>query len=184
MGRSPDNFYRWAALDQLSSVHDKRLVGEIACGSDVMSDIEHGEVALAPQLIKQRQYAQADRHVQHGHRLVRQEHRRLRRQCSGNRHTLALSTGQLMGVLLGISVTRRQANLLEELRHTGLGVQVVPELVPVDAQRAFQMVTDRVTAVQRTKGVLKYKLHFRRVLSQQAAPAEWAGMPGHDNIIV
>ena len=59
-----------------------------------MRDVEDREMHVVSQRRQQVEHAQADRHVEHGHRFVGDQHLRLHRQRAGDRHALPLPAGQ------------------------------------------------------------------------------------------
>ena len=100
------------------------------------------------------EHFQPDRHVEHGHRLVRQQHLGLGRQRAGERDPLPLPAGQLVRVLADEVVGRGEPHLGEQagdlrphLRRRGLAL--------VQPDRALQVIAHGVHRVERGERVLE-----------------------------
>ena len=79
----------------------------------IVGDIEHGQVPVPLEPVKQVEDLQPDRHVEHGDRLVGEQDVRVGGQGPGDGHPLALATGQLMRMLAGHFLGRRQVHRAE-----------------------------------------------------------------------
>src|SRR6185437_167027 len=86
------------ALDDLAAVHHQHLVGEVAGRGDVVRDVEQRQCKPGAQVIEQVEHLQPDGDVEHGYRLVGQQHGRLRGQGPGEGNPLALAAGQLVRI--------------------------------------------------------------------------------------
>lgn len=100
MFRPLDDFIAWPGFDRPAHVHHQRVFGEVPCAGNVVCDEQGRQPLLVFQ--QQIQHVQADRHVQHGNRLVGQQDVRLDRQRTSDSDTLALSAASrgAAGVLL------------------------------------------------------------------------------------
>ena len=122
-----------SALDDVARVHDQHLVGEVPGRRDVVGDVEQREPEVAPQLVEQAQHLQPDRDVEHGNRLVGQQHGGPRRQRPGEGDPLPLSAGQLVRVLAEVLPGRRQVHPLKQIAdlgrdlRLGMGALVQPD---------------------------------------------------------
>ena len=76
-----------------------------------------GERPAALEVQEQVHDRKADRHVEHGRRLVGEDEAGLGRQRPGDADTLALAAGKLMGVATQEINSRHQADLVEQLFH-------------------------------------------------------------------
>jgi hypothetical protein len=84
--------------------HDREVVG----------DDQVGQPQALLELAEQVEHLRLDRHVERGHRLVRDHQRRLEGDCACDTDALALAAGELVGVAAG--GVARQADQLEQLR--------------------------------------------------------------------
>ena len=130
----------------LPRVHHEHLIGDVPRTGNIVRDVEERNVLSPLQIEHQIQDSHANRDVQHGDRLVRQQDIRLDGERSSNTHPLPLSTGQLMGIFAGIFVSRHQSHGGEELshalRHFAPGHDLMQE------QWTSQMVPDPFHGVQ------------------------------------
>ena len=86
------------AVDNLPGVQNEDLIGDVAGRGDVVGDVEHCQVETFAQLSEQAEDLQADGHVQHRHRLVREQHAGLDSQGTGDGDPLTLPAGKLVRV--------------------------------------------------------------------------------------
>src|SRR6516165_10034217 len=156
-----------APLDDLPGVHDQHLVGEVACGRDVVGDVEQGELEAAAQVVEQAQHLQPDRDVQHRHRLVGEQDARPGGQRPGERDALPLTTGQLVRELMQELLGRGEAHLLQQGGDLAGGL--VSALALVQLHRPFQVVPHGVHRVQRRERILEDQLHLALVLPEGPA---------------
>ena len=147
-----------AALDDPAGVHHQRLVGEVARRGDVVGDVEHGQVQAFLQVPQQVQHAQADRDVEHRHRLVGEQRLGVGGQRAGDRDPLALAAGELVRVLLQVQRRGRQLHAAQQL-----GQRLLAGVPAVDLQGAGQVVAHGVHRVQRGERVLEDQLDPARV---------------------
>ena len=130
---------------------------------------------LALQVEHEVEYLRLDRHVERGHRLVRDDQRRPQHQRPGQAEALALPPGELVRVALGRH--GRQAHLVEQR------ADPPPLLGPVsfalDDERLAQDRADPHPRVHGRIGVLEHQLHLARLAPplpvrqrRQVPPAE------------
>ena len=72
-------------------VHDDHAVGEILDDSEVMGDVEHGDVVLAGKPAHGRKDSCLSRDIQAGRRLIKDHTCGLARECHGDAHPLSLT---------------------------------------------------------------------------------------------
>ena len=145
-----------ALLDDAAEVHHRDPVGEPRGGREVVRDHQDRE-ALALERVEQRQDAGAHRHVEHRHRLVRDEQHRLENECGGDRHALPLAAGELVRIPVEEELRRRQLDPLERLAHAllALGLRAAE---PVDRERLLDRLPDPEPRVERLVGILIHHL--------------------------
>ena len=85
-------------LHHVARVHDDHPVGDVAGTRDVVGDVEERDTLLLPQVRHQVEQTDADRDVQHRHRLVGEDHLGPVGQGLREADALALSAGELIGV--------------------------------------------------------------------------------------
>ena len=106
-------------LNHLTSIHDQRLLGEVAGAGEIMRDEEQCHVLFFFETQQQIQHIQSDGYVQHGDRLVGEENRRLCCQRAGNCDALTLAATKLVRKLLHELLGRGQVHSFEQ-RHDEL----------------------------------------------------------------
>src|SRR6202034_2403061 len=84
------------ALDDLPAVHHQHLVREVTGGRDVVRDVEQRQGEPGAQIVEKIEHLQADGDVEHGYRLVGQQHRRLGGEGPGEGDPLPPAAGQLL----------------------------------------------------------------------------------------
>src|SRR5579875_660583 len=164
------------ALDHLTRVHHQRLLSEVARTGDVVRDKEQGQTFLIFQAQHQVENVQADRHIEHRHRLVGQQHLRASRQGARDSHTLALPTTELMGILLNKLLGGTQADAIEQSQHLLRHLSVSMRMT-VNAQRTAELITDIMHRVQGREGVLKDQLHMTAVCTQSSPMLQLDRLP-------
>jgi hypothetical protein len=130
--RVQDDLVARPALDDFAFVHDHDVRREVPGRGQVMGDVEHPELSLVLELVQEVQDLQANRHVQHRHRLVGEEDVGIGSERPGDSHPLALSARQLVGPFGCHVVGRDEIDRLQQGPHrcAGLGARAV------DLQRA------------------------------------------------
>ena len=149
-------------LDDLARVHHEDLVGDVARCRQVVRDVEEREVALLFQLQHQVEDPDANRDVEHARRLVGEHDLGLDGQRARDCDALALSAGELVRVLRGDLVGRRQADGPQQL------VDALVELRRAARSRGaaaagLEMVADRLDRIERAERILEDDLHLRAV---------------------
>ena len=107
-----------ADLDDLAQVHDGHPVGDVPDHRQVMRDEEEGDAQLLLQVVEKVDDTRLDRHVERRDRLVQHEQLGLEHERPGDADTLALATGELVRVAVG--VVRLEPDQLEHLGHAPL----------------------------------------------------------------
>ena len=133
-----------------------------------MGDVKQGELEAAAQVVEQAEYLQPDRDVQHGHRLVGEQHARPRGERPGERDPLPLAAGQLVGEFGQERPGGREPHLLEQCRDLA-GRLVGRPGTPVQLHRPFQVIAHGVYGIQRGERVLEDELHLALVLPEGPA---------------
>jgi hypothetical protein len=72
------------ALDQAPGVHHQGVLGEVPGGRDVVRDVEDRQVQPLLEVSQQVEDAQPDGDVEHGDRLIGEQHLRVGAQRSGD----------------------------------------------------------------------------------------------------
>ena len=109
----PHDLAGWPVLDDTAEVHHGDPVGEVRGGGQVVSDHEDAHPPVPAQPVQQGQHPRADRDVEHGHGLVRQQQVRAEHERRGDRYPLALATGQLVRVAGQEGLRRGQARAFQ-----------------------------------------------------------------------
>ena len=165
-----DKFFGGGLLDDEAGVHDQDLIGEVARRRQIVRHIQKADALFVAQPRHQIQDAQADRHIQHGNRLVGQDDLWLGRQCAGDGDALALAAAELVRIFLDEFVHRRQRDHREEF------FQLVAQVLSaarfaVDLQRALDGVAGAVHGVEAAERVLEDHLHLRPIAQHGFASA-------------
>ena len=122
-----------------------------------MRDVEHRDAPLLAQVFEQREHARTQRDIEHGYRLVGDDHLRVAGKGARNRDELALAARKLVRQLGRELFDRGEADGLEQLEHAAAGV--LPVLAGEVDDRPGQRVLDGVQWVECGIGVLKDHLH-------------------------
>ena len=80
-----------------------------------MGDVEHGQVALALERVEQVEDLQPDGHVEHGHRLVGEQHIGAGAEGPGDGDPLPLAARQLVRVLAGDLLGRGEVDRAQQV---------------------------------------------------------------------
>ena len=148
-------------LDDLAGVHHENVVGDVARTREIVRDVEERDLPLLLELEHQVQDPDANRDVEHARRLVRQEHHRLDSQRARDRDSLALSAGELVGVLVRHVRGRHETDGAQQLVHTVLDLVAIDDAV--DPKRTLEVVPDRLHRIERAEWILEDHLHLRPV---------------------
>src|SRR2546426_6557185 len=125
MPRILDQFARGTFFDDLAEVHDADPVREDPREREVVGDEQVREPFLVPQIDEELQDLRADRHVEHGDRLVGDEELRVEDEGARDRHPLPLSPGELVGVAEQEIPPRAQSRIGQGLLDPRLGLGAV-----------------------------------------------------------
>ncbi len=122
-----------------------------------MGDVQIRHVELVGQLEHQIHDRDPDAHVEHRGRLVGHDEVRVEHQGPGDRHTLTLTTGELVRVTEQESLGRGQAHEPEHLGHPTFAFADRSDLL--HHQGLGHRVVDRPARVHRLVGILEDHLH-------------------------
>ena len=146
-----------------------------------MGDVQHSEVLAVAQVAEQVEHAEPDRHVEHRHRLVGEQHPGPHGQRPGDRHPLPLPAGQLVRELVQVGVARGERDAFKQA--ADLLVEPVSPGELVHEQRPGQVVAHVVHRVQGGERVLQHHLDLpgvaasgvtRHASPRQAAVRRWS----------
>src|SRR5581483_7438731 len=145
-------------LDDPPQVHDRDPVAEELRSRQVMGDVQVREVEVALQREHELEDLRADAHVEHRHRLVRDEQHRVQDDRPGNDRPLLLAPGEIRRVFVHELLRGRQTDPLERL---GDAEQQLPFVLdePVNLQRMADGLRDRHRRVERRVRILEDDLH-------------------------
>jgi len=87
-------------LNKIAQIHNADGIGDMLNNAQVVGDEEIGEVTLFLQFLQQVDDLSLDRNVQSGNRLIAYDELRVESQSTGNAYTLALATGELVGIAI------------------------------------------------------------------------------------
>ena len=110
--RIAEHAFGLAPFDDLAGIHDHDVLGHVAGGGDVMGDVEQRQAELALHVVEQVEDAQAHRDVEHGGRLVGDDHLGIDRQGAGDADALALAARQLVRIFARRSEPGRASTLV------------------------------------------------------------------------
>ena len=168
---SSSRVYGWSGSASTSSigpcstiwpgVHHENVVGDVARTRKIVRDVEERDLPLLLELEHQVQDPDANRDVEHARRLVRQEHHRLDSQRSRDCDSLALSAGELVGVLVRHMRGRHETDGAQQLVHTVFDLVAIDDAV--DSKRTLEVVPDRLHRIERAEWILEDHLHLRPV---------------------
>jgi hypothetical protein len=142
-------------LHDRAQVHHRDLVAQVSHDAEVVGDEDHRQAERHAEVEQELEDLRLDRDVQGGQGLVRDEQLGLHRQRAGDADPLALSPGELAGVLVGIR--RAEAHLHQELVHAPAPCRRRPDAVNVEhlpEHRAYPL-----AGIQRRIRILKHDLH-------------------------
>ena len=115
MTRIPDQFVGWADLHHPTEVHDRDPVGDEPGERQVVGDEQDADAPPLTQVEHHPQDAAPERHVEHRHRLVRDEHVRRERHGARDGDPLALAARQLVGEPVPVPRGWSQPRVVERL---------------------------------------------------------------------
>src|SRR6185437_5696693 len=125
-------------LDDRAGVHDAGAVADGAGQLEIVGDEEHGQAALAAQVVEDRHHLRLGGDVESGRRLVGEQQLRLRQQRGGDHHPLQQPAGELVRELAQAPGTVLDADLGQGRHRPPLG------LVLADALRRPQRLGEEV----------------------------------------
>src|SRR4051812_49126212 len=144
-------------LDDLAEVHHGHAVAHVPHDGEVVRDEHDRQPQLALEVAQQVQDLRLDRHVESGHRLVRDDQLRVERERARHPDALALAARELVReavVVLGV-----EPDLLHQLLHAPLAPALALVDV-VDLERVGDDRADRLARVERRVRVLEDHLHL------------------------
>ena len=101
-------------LDDLAEIHHGDAVGDVAHDAEIVGGEQHRDAELLTDIGEQFQDLRADRDVERGDRLVRDDHPRPKRERPRDRDPLALSAGELVRKAVEIGGGGSQAHQFEQ----------------------------------------------------------------------
>ena len=143
---------RTGQLDHVAEVHDRDPVGNMAHDEEVVGDEEVGQVELLLELVKHVDDLGLDRDVQGGDGLVADDEVGVDRQGTGDADTLALASGELMGVAGGVLGV--EADVVHQFQDT-LAALLFGLVHVLDIQGLADDVGDGHAGIQRGIGILE-----------------------------
>src|SRR5881628_861101 len=156
--RLRDDFLSDPELDDPAQVHDRDPVRHVPRHPDVVGDEHEGEPDIVTELEQEIHDPCADRDVEHGHRLVRDDELRLEDDRPRDRDPLPLPAAQLVRIPVHEVGRRRKFGVLERLRD-----QVFSILQGIRHAVYRQRLRDRVhhgePRVERLVGILEDHLN-------------------------
>ena len=115
-----EELFSLAQFHQAAQVDDRNAVAYETHDRQIVRDEQVGQAALLLQFRHQVEHLRADRHVQRGDGLVRDDELRLHDQRTGNADALALAAGKLMRETAG--ELGQQAYFTERVRDPALAL--------------------------------------------------------------
>ena len=137
-------------FDNLSGLHDRDAMRDMADHSHVMTNEEQRQATGALKIEQKIEHLRLNRNIERRDRLVAEQDLRLDNQSAGDGHALALAAGKLVRELL--QGGDRQANRLE-----GLGGTVGPArrmANSMDRQCLLHLVTNTAARIKRAQRIL------------------------------
>src|SRR5215212_8129423 len=113
-----EELLRGRRLDDAPQVHHGDAVAHVANHGHVVGYKEQGQPELLTKLLEQPQHRRLHGDIERGHRLVRDEKGRLKRECPGDADPLALTSGELARI--GVEKLIPEADQGEQLPATFL----------------------------------------------------------------
>src|SRR5450759_2258211 len=163
--RVEDDVVGDAPLDDQPVLHHDDLVGQVARLTDVVGDEQHGEPEPIAQVLQHVQRAHAQGRIEHGRRLVGEQHLRVHHQRPRDHHALTLSAGQLVRVLVD-----RVSGLETHVAEAALDELVQGLVALLRRHTAPQHGADGVELVERRERVLEHRLHVPPVRAKLGTP--------------
>ncbi len=124
------------------------------------------------QIAQQIEHLRLNRDIQRRDRLVGDDESRVERERAGDADALSLAAAKL--VWIAVQDIRIHADDLEQVAHTVVHLFGCAELEVL--QRLRDDAPDRVTRVQRAKGVLEDHLHIGATLRGAGRAATWSDL--------
>ena len=104
-----------ALFDDAAVLHDGYAVGNLGDDGQVVRDEEHGQVMDAAYLFEEIEDLSLDRDVESGGGFVRDEELRAVDEGHGDEDALALTAGELVGVVVDAALGLRQGDVVHGL---------------------------------------------------------------------
>ena len=147
-------------LDDAAEVHhpDAPMLREVAGDREVVRDQHDRHTEIVAECQQQIEERDADGHVDHRDRLVRDDHPRVDRERAGDRDSLTLAAGELMRVLREEVIGRREPDASEQLEDLPRRVISAARLA-VTEQRRRERVVHGPDGIERCVRILVHQLH-------------------------
>src|SRR5215475_1510834 len=110
--RRRENLPLVAKLHDLAKIHHGNPMGDVLNDREIVADEQQSQTQISLQLLQQVDNLRLDRDIERGNGLVAHDQVRLSSERTGNRDTLALAAGELMGP--AVCGTARQTDLVKE----------------------------------------------------------------------
>src|SRR6058998_3789044 len=168
MQRVRDDLLAGPELDDPPQVHDGDSIGHVPRHPDVVRDEHQRQAEFVPELEQEIHDARADRDVEHGHRLVRDDELRLEDDRPRDGDPLPLTAAQLVRIPVNEVRCRCEFRVLERLRD-----QILPILEGIRHAVNRQRLRDRIhhgeARVERFVRILEDHLHAATEVLQRSS---------------
>ena len=154
-------------LHDVSLLHDHEPVGDVVGGGEIVRDVDDGDAELVAQVPQQIDDRHSQGCVDHRHRLVGNEQRRVGNERPGDGHALQLAAGELVGIAPG-DLPEAQSDFVQRLVHhrlrRGLGLGAKEA-----TRRCIEVAIDPLERIERLERVLEDRLDAPQELSPGSA---------------
>ena len=178
MLRRREDLVRVCDLDELAAVHHGDAVAHMPHGGEVVRDEEVREPETALKIHQEVEDLRPDRDVERRHRLVADDQRGVGRKGAGDRHALALPTGELERPPLAEVGTETH-----ELEQLGDAATVPPLLTAAQQHQGLgDDLLDRHQGVERVTGVLEHHLDPAPLLDRETCSSGFETTSSEDDL--